>query len=103
VDYSIFQHGFSVSGYDITIKAGDEIMFGAVTSTTPQATFTLAGTQYFYVTYSRSGMSSAWAVAGAKPSTTTTTSIDVYCFKFYEGTLQNIGHLGDILFDLPLA
>jgi hypothetical protein len=101
-DYSKYQHGFSISGEYISLLEGDVKHYGALEVTTPAAQFLLQGTQYFYVHYERTG-SSEWRQAGAKPGATQTSSVDVYCFKFVAGVLINIGHLGDILFDLPLA
>jgi hypothetical protein len=101
-DYSILQHGFSVADGNITLKTGDVKLYGAYEVATPENGFSLEGTQYFYVHYDRGG-SSEWRVAGAKPGATQTSSIDVFFYKFYEGVLQNVGHLGDINLDLPLA
>jgi hypothetical protein len=69
----------------------------------PAAFFTLSGTQYFYVHYDRSTGTSSWQVAGAKPGTTQTSYIDVFCFRFNNETLKEVGHIGDINFDLPLG
>lgn len=121
-DWSLFRHGFyKYKGGDdnwyISLREGNVNLMGSISSLTPGApfdgssldpihpvaNFLLSGTQYFYVHYDRANGSSSWQVAGAKPGTTQTSYIDVFFYKFINETLKEVGHTGDINFDLPLG
>jgi hypothetical protein len=79
-------------------------MHGLKEMTTPQATFTLGGTQYFYVHHVRNSTTCAWASAGAEPGSTSTTDFDLFFYKFVGTTLQagGVGHTGDYNGDTPI-
>jgi hypothetical protein len=106
-DWSLFRHGFykykSGDDWYISMGGGNVNLIGSIACATPGASFILSGTQYFYVHYDRASGTSSWQVAGAKPGTTQTSYIDVFCFRFYNETLTEVGHVGDINFDLPLG
>lgn len=102
--YSLLRHGFTISGNTITLLSGKLKFHGGSSITTPQANFTLGGTQFFYVHHVRGSTASAWASAGVEPGTSST-DIDIFFYKFVNRSLQTdgVGHLGDINLDLPLG
>ena len=104
IDFSLFRHGYTISGNTITLLSGKIKMHGLKEMTTPQATFTLGGTQYFYVHHVRNSTACAWASAGAEPGSTSTTDFDLFFYKFVGTTLQagGVGHTGDYNGDTPI-
>jgi hypothetical protein len=100
--FALMRHGFTISGNTLTLLSGKLKKHGAMVATTAQADFALGGTQYFYVHHVRSSTTSAWAIAGAEPGVSST-DIDIYFYKFNGATLVEVGAMGDINLDLPLA
>jgi len=100
--FAIMRHGFTISGNTLTLLSGNLKKHGAMVATTAAANFALGGTQYFYVHHVRSSTASAWASAGAEPGVSST-DIDIYFYKFTGTTLIEVGAMGDINLDLPLA
>jgi len=102
--YSLLRHGFTISGTTITLLSGKLKFHGGSSITTPQASFTLGGTQYFYVHHVRGSTSCAWQSAGTEPGISSS-DLDVFFYKFVNRALQTdgVGHLGDINFDLPMG
>lgn len=101
LDLSKVRLGYSVSGTTLTLLAGSLKLHGQTTIAVAQANYALTGTQYFYVHHVRGSGAAAWAVAGAMPGVSS--DLDVFCFKFVDAVLTQIGHIGDINLDLPLA
>lgn len=101
LDLSTWRLGYSISGTTCTLKAGALIFYRKQKITIAQTSFSLGGTQYAYVHHVMGSSTAAWATAAVEPGVSN--DLDVTCYKFVNGSIDTIYHVGDISFDLPLA
>lgn len=101
LDLSKCRLGYSISGTTCTLKAGALIFYRKQKITIAQTSFSLGRTQYAYVHHVMGSSIAAWATAAVEPGVSN--DLDVTCYKFVNGSIDTIYHVGDISFDLPLA
>jgi len=89
LDLSAARCGYTVAGGTITLLAGKMKLHGKKEMTVAQASYSLAGTQFFYVSHVRSGSTAEWQVAGTEPGVSST-DLNIVYYKFVNGALSEI-------------